>query len=533
MNAKMMVLAYPLLLVMLLAAGFGVSAEEMSVLEEPEIVADEYDRGTPQRAGEGFLAATDANDYEKASEYLDLRNIRGVAVDLTGAQLARRLDVVFERANWVDISDLVDDPAGRDDDGLPEYRDAIGVVLVGTQEVQLLMQKVPRGDGEFIWKVSNATVSQIPALYEAYGYSEITEWLRRSLPEGAFLGVEYFKWVTAIVAGSAAFCVILILALATRQIMGNPSKSSHKRLYWFMTKPLAIGSVVVTMNTVINSLGLGITAEEINRASPLSPLIIVWVLFAGIDVFREAYSDLLLGKGRPGVQVLLSPMSSALKLLVFIAAVLFYLDRLGINITTVLAGLGVGGVAVALALQKPMEDMFGAITLYTQQPVRVGDFCKIGNTTGTIEEIGLRTTSFRTLANTLIAVPNSRLATEAIDNFSRRKKIRYQTILRLDYRTTTDQIRALMEKIRGALDNHERALDGHRVRFIAIADIALEVEVLTYFDTSDWAEYLKYAEELNLQVLEIIEKSGTFLIAPFGALSLSEPDDRSSTSASS
>ena len=88
----------------------------------------------------------------------------------------------------------------------------------------------------------------------------------------------------------------------------------------------------------------------------------------------------------------------------------FLLDNLGFNITTVLAGLGVGGIAVALALQKPMEDVFGAITLYTQQPVRVGDFCRVGNETGTIEEIGLRTTRLRTLGNTLIAIPNAQLA---------------------------------------------------------------------------------------------------------------------------
>ena len=128
-------------------------------------------------------------------------------------------------------------------------------------------------------------------------------------------------------------------------------------------------------------------------------------------------------RGRPGVLVLLHPAANAIKVFIAVGASLIYLDKFGINITTVLAGLGIGGIAVALALQKPMEDMLGAISLYTQQPIRVGDFCRIGGRTGTVEEIGLRTTRLRTLAHTLIAVPNHRLVNEPIDNISARGNI--------------------------------------------------------------------------------------------------------------
>jgi MscS family membrane protein len=513
-----------LLLVTLLTVGAAVSAQEAPVPAEPVVVADEYNRGTPLGSAGGFLAATDANDFETASEFLDLRNLRGAATQFTGAQLARRLDVIIERGLWVDVAVLVADPDGRKGDGLPVYRDSIGVVLDGSKEVRLLMQKVPRGDGEFIWKISNSTVSQIPALYDTYGYSEIVDRLRLRLPVVSFLGIELFKWVAAISASVAVFGVVLLIAVAARRIIGNPNKSSHRHFFRFLTRPVAIGAVVLTMNAVITSLGFGNTADTINRLSPLSPLITVWVFFAGIDLFREIYSDVLLDKGRPGVQVLLSPISNALKLLVLVGGVLFYLDRLGVNITTLLAGLGVGGVAVALALQKPMEDMFGAITLYTQQPVRVGDFCKIGDTVGTIEEIGLRTTSFRTLANTLIAVPNSRLASEAIDNISRRQKILYRATLRIHHDSTAAQVRELMDDILAALDSDERVLEGHRVRFVSIAETSLEIEVFTYFDTSDWAEYLELAEGLNFRILGLIENSGTKLAFPFRTLHFDSGD---------
>ena len=204
-----------------------------------------------------------------------------------------------------------------------------------------------------------------------------------------------------------------------------------------------------------------------------------------------------------------------MKLLIAAAAILVYLDKLGVNITTVLAGLGVGGIAVALALQKPMEDVFGAITLYTQQPIRVGDFCRVGNETGTIEEIGLRTTLLRTLADTVIAIPNARLANEPIDNYSARKKILFRPILRLRYDTTPAQLEQILAGIRKLLASHESILqDNHRVRFKAFADDALLVEVYAYLNTTVWATYLEFAEELNICILEIVAQAGTGLALP-------------------
>ena len=175
------------------------SAQDNSspVEDGPVIPADKFDRGTPLRSAEGFAAAVDRADYEGAAEYLDLRNLRGEASELSGAQLTRRFFVILNRATWVDVDDLLDHPDGRSHDNLPDYRDSLGVILDGDKEVRLLLQKVPRGDGVSIWKISNATVSLIPKLYATYGYPEWIEDLRRSLPNVTFLGFELFKWVIA------------------------------------------------------------------------------------------------------------------------------------------------------------------------------------------------------------------------------------------------------------------------------------------------------------------------------------------------
>jgi MscS family membrane protein len=238
-------------------------------------------------------------------------------------------------------------------------------------------------------------------------------------------------------------------------------------------------------------------------------------------VLQASYAERLREKGRPGAAMLLHPASNAFKIVVAIGAALIYLDKLGVNITTLLAGLGVGGLAVALALQKPMEDVMGALTLFTQQPFRVGDFCTIGTHTGTVEDVGLRTTRIRTLANTLISIPNARAATEPIDNISARQKIWYHPILRLRYDTSPAQLEKILAGIRELFRTHDRVLqDGHRVRFKEIGEDALLIEAYAYLDTTDWAEFLELAEGLNISVLKIVERAGTSLALPARSLTL-------------
>ena len=515
-----------LLLLGLVCLPAGAQEENAPAEQAPVIPADDFDRGTPRRSADGFMAAVDKGDFETAVEFMDLRNLRGEATNLTGAQLARRLSVIIARATWVDVDALLDDPAGRKNDNLPDYRDSIGVVLDEGKELRLLMQKVPRGDGVSIWKISNATVSMIPELYQLYGYPQAVEDFRRTIPKVNILGYELFKLLIVLATGVVMYFVVFLIALAIRRILADPGTPSHKRIFRFLLLPFGIWVVIITSNAVATSLGRGISAEAWRQLTPIPLLITVWMLFGGMNLFRDVYSNRLQRHGRPGAAVLLQPASSALKLLIAVAAILIYMDKIGINITTVLAGLGVGGIAVALALQKPMEDVFGAFTLYTQQPIRVGDFCRIGAETGTIEEIGLRTTRLRTLSNTLIAIPNGRLANEPIDNISARKMIRYRPILRLRYDTTPEQMQQILTGIRDLFSSHEQVLpDSQRVRFKEIADDALLIEANSYVNTTDWATYLELAEELNIRILKIVASAGTSLSLPAKTLHLEQNSD--------
>ena len=372
-------------------------------------------------------------------------------------------------------------------------------------------------------------LSLIPKLYATYGYPEWIEDLRRNLPKVAFLGSELFKWVIAFGVGILVYATAFLIALAIRRVLGDPETPSHRRVFRFLILPFGFWAVIISMNIVATSLGRGVTGEMMGRLSPVPILLTVWMMYAGTNLMRDIYSSRLAARGTdPARRFCFVPPVTPSNFLIGMGAALIYLDKLGINITTVLAGLGVGGIAVALALQKPMEDVFGAITMYTQQPIRVGDFCRVGTEMGTIEEIGLRTTRLRTLADTLIAIPNGRLANEPIDNISARQKILYRPILRLRYDTTPEQLRKIMDGIRDLFGSHDRILqDNNRVRFKEIADDALLVEVYAYLDTKVWSVYLELAEELNMRILEIVAQAGTTLSLPARTLHIEQTDGAS------
>jgi MscS family membrane protein len=359
----------------------------------------------------------------------------------------------------------------------------------------------------------------IPELYKSYGYPEAVENLRHNLPDVTFLGYDLFKWIIVFTVVVVAYGVVLLIAISIRRLLGDPDLPSHRQVFRFLTIPFGVWVVIMSINVVSTLLGRSATADVWARVSPVATLVTVWFLFACLNLMRDIYSTYLHNRGRPGAPVLLHPAANAIKVLIAIVALLIYLDKFGVNITAVLAGLGVGGLAVALALQKPMEDVLSAVTMYTQQPVRVGDFCRIGDYTGTIEVIGLRTTRLRTLAHTLISIPNHRVVNEPIDNISARGSIWYHPMLRLRYDTTPEQLQQVLEDIGELLKSHERVRqDNHRVRFKEFAKHALLVEVFAYLTTTDWAEFLEIAEQLNIRILKIVSEAGASLFMPSGTL---------------
>jgi len=495
---------------------------DAEVVKENDFIGDPLGRTTPRGTVEGFLRAIDEDSPVKAADYLDLRNLPSRITQYAPEQLATGLAIVLERGVWFDLELLSRNAEGHAGDQLPSYRDLLVELPTPDKTIRVLLQRVPDGEGGQIWKFSNATLAELDVLYETYRYNEFVEWLAAELPDVSFLAVDLFKWVATLLAVVVAAPFVLLGSWLGARSLVSPDRPLYPSVRRFLLGPVTTVVLLLVADQVMKSLGIGLAAQKIAQSYTLMTAAIVWLLWQSVNLFRDAYGQRLASLGRSSSIPLLRPLTNALKLIILLLGLLVWLDNLGFQITAVLTGLGIGGVAVALVLQKPLEDVFGAITLYTQQPVKIGDFGRFGSVTGTVEEISLRTTRIRTLANSLISVPNMRLAGEPIENLSAREKYLYSPVLRLQGEASGEDLSRLLEQIRAALTADDRVLDdGMRVRFTAITLAGFDVSVFAYINAVDWPDYLEVAETLNLAVVELISASPLSLVTQGAVLSTS------------
>jgi len=219
--------------------------------------------------------------------------------------------------------------------------------------------------------------------------------------------------------------------------------------------------------------------------------------------------------GRIGTGTLMVLGERLLTALVVIVAVLATLGILGFNLTTVLAGLGIGGIAIAFAAQKTLENLFGGVSVLADEVIRVGDYCRFGDRTGAVEDISLRSTRIRTDARTQLSIPNGALATMNIENFTRRDKILFNPALGIRCETSADQLRYLLAEIRRMLYEHPKVeSDSASIRFANFDSSALRLEIFSYILSRDATEFAAIREDLLLRIMDIVSKSGTGFASP-------------------
>jgi MscS family membrane protein len=265
------------------------------------------------------------------------------------------------------------------------------------------------------------------------------------------------------------------------------------------------------LSTLMESLSIYCHSHSLD---PLA-LSLAWIGLRCLDLTAQWMARRFETRGLTGAKVLLRPAVILVKVLVISVAVMLWIENLGYEVTTLLAGLSISGVAVAFAAQKSLENIFGAATLYSSQPVRVGDFCRFGNHVGTVEEIGLRATHVRTLDRTIITVPNGEFVTMHLENYSKRDRFWYHPCLKLRYETTPEQIRYVLVEVRKMLYAHPKILsESLWVRFQGFKDYSLDVDVFAYIGVTDYNESLEVAEDLNLRIMDIVAGAGTDFAIP-------------------
>ena len=364
-----------------------------------------------------------------------------------------------------------------------------------------------------------------------------TPWIERHMPapllgEGP-QGLQWWQWLAIPLFAAVSLGLGAALALLTRRILLQ--LAARARVAWAgamvarTSRPLVLLWSIAVFYALRPSLHLG--AEASGQIGNLLHagvyLAVFWAGLRIIDVAFEAAARAPWTAGDASLVGLLPLMRRIAKLVLLAIGLVAVLNELGFQVASLIAGLGIGGIAVALAAQKTVENLFGSIAIGVDQPFRVGDFVRVEDVVGTVEAIGMRSTRIRTLDRTLVTIPNGKLADLKAESFAARDRFRLLANLGLAYTTTAAQVRAVLTGIEGALRSHPRVgSETISVRFTELREYALNVEVMAWLQEDEWNSFTTDRQELLLRFMAVVEEAGASFAFPTRTVHLVERGGR-------
>ena len=478
------------------------------------IVEDPLDRHTPRGTVFGFLAAAREDNFDLARQYLDTRQ-RG-----TGAErLAEQLFVVLDARLQARLALISERPEGSRANPLKANEEVIGSVESSKGRIDIVLQRIARGGGPPVWLFANSTLTAVPGLYDEVIAKKIR--LPPSFTGTRLGGVPIVEWLAMLLLIPGLYVSIAFLNRVITPAIGplwrRIRRPADGRLRAAVPGPVQLVLVALLGRWLLSLLSFSLVVRQVwSLASSLVAIAaVVWFLLL-VSRWVESYVRRhVAAAGTAAALGLMRLIRRGCDVIVVFAGIIAVLLRFGVDPTPALAGLGVGGIAVALAAQKTLENVIAGASLIFDQAVKVGDFLKMNEVTGTVDRIGLRSTRIRTLDRTIVSVPNSVLANASVETFSARDKFWFHPVIGLSYETTTGQLRMVLDGLRKMLIEH-KVVDPSsvRVRFFRLAASSLDVEISAYLAVATWEQFLEVQEQLLLDATELVERAGATIALP-------------------
>ncbi len=498
--------------------GSLVGGQQTATTAAPAAV-DPLKRNTPRSAIYSFLQACHQNKLDTAAEYLDLHRLRGEQRNTQGPLLAQQLGQLLDRDTQFEVGHLSNDPGGRLDDGLAPNLDKLDDFDLNGQTVTLYLQRVPQGDLQ-VWLLSADSVARIPSLVALLGESAFERRLPAPLVTTRFVGTPIWVWIalllTALVLSLLSRLLSRLFLLIVRPLTKRSKNFQQQRLE-ALIEPLRLVVSVMVFRACMEVIGPSALLRDylLKLMALLFILGVASVLMRIVDIISDNVVSRLSSTEASLTYSIIPLFVRSAKIGIFCLGAITVLANWGYNTSTILAGLGVGGVAVALASQKTIENLFGSISIISDRPVLVGDYCQFGSQSGTVEDIGLRSTRIRTADRTVVTIPNSVFSTMTLENFAKRDRMWFHPTLSLRRDTTPDQIRAMMDAVAKVLKDHP-LVDPTDVplRFTKITRDSFDLEIFSYVLTTDYNVYLRAQSELLLRIVEAAQRLNVEFAVP-------------------
>jgi MscS family membrane protein len=491
----------------------------------PEVPKDALGRATPRGTVLGFLSATRKGESELAARYLDTQ-LRGTAA----TTLAHQLFVVLDRRLPARLNQISDQSEGSLSNPLKPDQELVGTIVSGDHNADIFVERVDRGKNGAIWLFSSDTLDSVPDLYEEINVVSVDNVLPEFLLNTRFADIRLFHWVAIFVGIPLFYFLTALLNRTLSRIVGVLRRRLYKRPdlpdLEVLPKPVRLLLLVVVIRWLLTKISLPLIARQFwfSTASLIAIAGFVWLIILLNGVGELYLGHRLRSRNLSGATLMLRLTRRVVDGLIIFAGVLVALYHFGVKPTAALAGLGVGGIAIALAAQKTLENVIGGVSLIFDRTVSVGDTLRVGTTLGTVDDIGLRSTRIRTLDRSMISVPNGQIANMTLENLSVRDKFWLHPILSLRYGTTSPQMHTVLDGIRSLLkESRQVEPDSVRVRFLRFGASSLDVEVFAYISARDWSHFLEIQEFLLLRIMKCTESAGVQIALPSQAIFVAPP----------
>ncbi len=470
---------------------------------------------SPRAALDQFFKLCRKGRWDDAGRFLLVPEERSAEA----GTLARRLKAVFDRHQTIDLDTLSPRPEGNEDDGLPAGVEDVGRIRGGGGE-SVRVVRVTDGERQR-WVFSQETVERIDDWFDRLPDRWVIERLPPALLRPGPLGLALWQWLALPVLALLAWIAGWVLGWLTRAVLGHLVKRTDvtwdDMLLAQIAGPLMAAWTLVAGRALVPLLGLSEADEGTARDVVRGGLFVVffWALLRSVDVLRDALGQSEWSRSRPGMRSLLPLAGRVLKVVLLGMGLIGVLGLMGFPVASLIAGFGIGGIALALAAQKTGENLVAAFSIGVDQHFSEGDLVRVDDIEGVVESIGLRSTRIRTHDRTLVTLPNGRLAEMRLESLAARDRIRFVATLGLVYGTTAEQVR----RIRAGLEQVLRAQpelwpDVVLVDFVRFGESSLDIEVVAWFRTTNGIEFRRIRERVLLAFMDVVEREGSDFAFP-------------------
>lgn len=383
------------------------------------------------------------------------------------------------------------------------------------------------------WVVSRGTIRETPQLFRSTYRVPLQRWAQ-TLPKalhGTALTIKLWQWLAMLsVLGLGlliGFLAQRILGVLFRRVLGRALDTWDETLEWRSVRRAGwvVGSSAPIL--LLPSIGLGARLNKI-LLLPLKAVMaaaFVLLVVAVLDLVFDVWERRASGTKTRMDDQLIPLLRRSAKLVALLLGLLFVLQNLGIDVTSLVAGLGLGGLAFALAAQNTLAHLFGSLTIFADRPFQIGDWVSIGDVEGTVEEIGFRSTRIRTFYDSVVTLPNSDVAEARVDNMGRRRRRRFKLLLKLTHQTPPDRVQAFVEGVRASIQASPYTLnDNYEVHLNGLSEHSLDILVYSFFDVTGWTDELKGRHHLILEWLRLAEDLGVRFAHPTWSVELARDE---------